>query len=149
MYTVQTQTSFEAAHRLYNVDTYSEECRNNIHGHSYKVTIVVGRANLNDANMVIDFKQLKEIIRDEIENIYDHSCILNAEDPLAKPIYENCKKVIIVPENPTAEWMSVTFHHTLKSTLAQLDDQLKVISVSVQETENNIACYSEEVCKCK
>lgn len=46
MYTVQTQTSFEAAHRLYNVDTYSEECRNNIHGHSYKVTIVVGRANL-------------------------------------------------------------------------------------------------------
>ena len=63
MYKLQTQIEFEAAHRLYDVDTYSEECRNNIHGHSYKVTFIIGRDELNSAGMVIDFKLLKKVLK--------------------------------------------------------------------------------------
>ena len=150
MYTVETTTSFEAAHRLYSVETYAEECRDNIHGHSYKVKVVIGRPELNSAGMVIDFKLLKEIIRTEIEKKYDHSCILRQNDPLAEPIMTNCKKVFIVQDNPTAEWMSKMFFDILVDGLSKLDDQLRVVSVSVQETENNIATYSAGGrCKCE
>lgn len=151
MHTVETVVSFEAAHRLYDVATYSEECRDNIHGHSYKVKVVVGREKLNDAGMVVDFKLLKKLIREEIEDKYDHSCILRTIDPLATPIRENCKKVILVSDNPTAEWMAEEFWFRLTSKLLdELDSELKVLSVSVQETENNIATYSVGgKCKCE
>lgn len=150
MQTVETVVSFEAAHRLYDVATYSEECRDNIHGHSYKVKIIVGRDELNDAGMVVDFKLLKNIIRAEIEQKYDHSCILRTADPLAAPICENCKKVFLVDDNPTAEWMAKTFFENINRYLTYEDPNIQVLSVSVQETENNIATYSVGgTCKCK
>lgn len=150
MHTVETVVSFEAAHRLYDVATYSEECRDNIHGHSYKVKVVVGREDLNDAGMVVDFKLLKNIIRSEIEQKYDHSCILRKIDPLAEPVYSNCKKVFLVDDNPTAEWMAKEFFRCIDTQLTCKDMDLKVISVSVQETENNIATYlAGGKCRCE
>lgn len=140
MHIVETQVSFEAAHRLYDVNTYSSECRENIHGHSYKVKVKVSCDALNHAGMVIDFKLLKTIIASTIESKYDHSCILKSNDPLCKPIQENCKKVIIVNENPTAEYMAEIFFNQIQYALRDCKD-VKVYSVSVQETENNIATY--------
>ena len=147
MYTVKTVVSFEAAHRLYDVDTFSSECRDNSHGHSYKVTIIVGCNNTNSAGMVIDFKLLKSLIKSAIEDKYDHSCILRKSDPIAEVIMNNCKKVIIVDSSPTAEWMAKTFYDDVSSIISNHSDVLDVISVSVQETENNIATYySKETC---
>ena len=144
MYKVKTKVSFEAAHRLYDADTYSTECRDNLHGHSYKVEVEVGVNNLNSAGMVIDFKLLKKIIKDLIENKYDHSCILRKSDPIAAVIEENCKKVILVDENPTAEWMSKEFYEMIESKIHMFSSDLHVVSVGVQETENNIAYYFPE-----
>ena len=141
-YSLKTQVSFEAAHRLYDVNTYSEECRTNLHGHSYKVTVYVGNTQiLNDAGMVVDFKQIKQIIKSCIEDKYDHSCILKSNDPLCKPISENCKKVIIVDENPTAEWMAHEFCIEINSAIPDELQSLHVFRIEVQETENNIAIY--------
>ncbi len=144
MYKLKTSVSFEAAHRLFDVDTYSEECRNNIHGHSYIVEVVVGRDKLNSAGMVMDFKLLKKIIKSEIEDKYDHSAIVKRIDPLSRCLIENCKKVIIVEDNPTAEWMSQQFFYAVRDAIVEIDDDVKVISVSVQETERNIATYEED-----
>lgn len=143
MYKLQTQIEFEAAHRLYDVDTYSEECRNNIHGHSYKVTFIIGRDELNSAGMVIDFKLLKKVLKSEIEDKYDHSCILTYSDPLSESIKQHCKKVHIVYHNPTAEWMSYVYFKITSDALFEIDPLLKVVSVAVQETEHNIAIYEE------
>lgn len=143
MYKLQTQIEFEAAHRLYDVDTYSEECRNNIHGHSYKVTFIIGRDELNSAGMVIDFKLLKKVLKSEIEDKYDHSCILTYSDPLSESIKQHCKKVHIVYDNPTAEWMSYVYFKIVSDALFEIDPLLKVVSVAVQETEHNIAIYEE------
>lgn len=140
---VETFTSFEAAHRLYDVDTYSEECRNNIHGHSYGVTIEVSRSALNAAGMVIDFKLFKKIIKEVIEDPYDHSCILRSTDPLAEPIKQHCKKVHVVEVNPTAEWMAEKFFEDINAALTKVDSALSVVSVSVRETAHNIAIYSK------
>lgn len=144
MYAVKTKVSFEAAHRLYNVDTYSSECRDNLHGHSYKVEVLVGVNDLNNAGMVIDFKLLKKIIKDLIEDKYDHSCILRNNDPIAKVVKENCKKVIIVDNSPTAEWMAKEFYEMIQSRINTFSSDLHVISVGVQETENNIGYYLPE-----
>lgn len=143
MYKLQTQIEFEAAHRLYDVDTYSEECRNNIHGHSYKVTFIIGRDELNSAGMVIDFKLLKKVLKSEIEDVYDHSCILTYSDPISESIKQHCKKVHIVYHNPTAEWMSYVYFKIASDALFEIDPLLKVVSVAVQETEHNIAIYEE------
>ena len=144
MYAVKTKVSFEAAHRLYNVDTYSSECRDNLHGHSYKVEVLVGVNDLNNAGMVIDFKLLKKIIKDVIEDKYDHSCILRNSDPIAKVIQENCKKVILVDNSPTAEWMAKEFYDAIQAKIHIYSFDANVISVAVQETENNIAYYLPE-----
>ena len=144
MYEVKTKVSFEAAHRLYNVDTYSSECRDNLHGHSYKVEVLVGVNDLNNAGMVIDFKLLKKIIKDVIEDKYDHSCILRESDPIAGVIKENCKKVILVEDSPTAEWMAKEFYDMIEDEIHIYHFNVHVMSLAVQETENNIAYYLPE-----
>ena len=141
MHKLQTRVTFEAAHRLYNVDTYSEECRKNLHGHSYAVTIIVARDELNSAGMVMDFKLLKKIIKGEIEDKYDHACILRISDPLADVVYHNCDKVHVVESNPTAEWMAEKFAKYIQAAIDEVDSEVRVVSVAVQETENNIAIY--------
>lgn len=148
MHTVETVVSFEAAHRLYNVDTYSKECSTSVHGHSYKARIVAGRKELNDAGMVIDFKRFKEIIRDNIERKYDHSLILRECDPLVEKFREVAPEqhLNVVKESPTAEWMAEDFFKEIQSQLNLIDSEVQVMSVSVQETENNIATYLRRCC---
>lgn len=140
MYQVKTEVSFEAAHRLYNVNTYSEECRDNIHGHSYKVRVTAGKEELNESGMVQDFKLFKNIVKKEIEDVFDHSCILNALDPLVPAIQKECKKVIVTTENPTAEWMARFFFDTLQKAFNL--HGIDLVSVAVEETKNNVATYS-------
>ena len=144
MYKLETRVEFEAAHRLYDVDTYSEECRNNVHGHSYKVTFVVG-GDLNSAGMVVDFKLLKKIIREKIEQPYDHCCILRSSDPLCNEMLKECKKVHIVDENPTAEWMAKQYFDMVNTALGKSGIvNCRVLECRVQETEHNIAIYSRD-----
>lgn len=141
---VETFVTFEAAHRLYAVDTYTQECRKNLHGHSYGVRVVASRKSMNSAGMVVDFKLLKEVVHDVVEVPYDHSCILKADDPLAQPVKENCEKVHIVTENPTAEWMAKIFFEMIESALQKRDPELILTLVSVRETDKNIATYRRE-----
>ena len=143
MYTVQTTISFEAAHRLYGVDTYSSECRDSVHGHSYRTTVVVARENKNTAGMVIDFKLFKKVVKEEIEDKYDHSLILRDCDPLVAAFQELAPEqhLNIVHHSPTAEWMAKTFFEDIESAIHEVDPEVDVISVSVQETENNIATW--------
>ena len=141
MYKIKTQVDFEAAHRLYNIDTYSTECRDNIHGHSYKVTVVVSRKSLNSAGMVIDFKKFKQLLNDIIVSTYDHSCILQKSDPLVSSMKETCHKVIVVDSSPTAEWMAESYFRDIQERLHEEDPLLVLQSVQVQETEHNIAIY--------
>lgn len=143
---IQTVVSFEAAHRLYGVDTYSAECRESVHGHSYKATVVAGRTNNNEANMVMDFKLFKKIVREEVEDKYDHSIILRDIDPLVPAFKELApeQKLNVVADSPTAEWMAASFFSSIESALQKVDPEVRLVSVAVQETENNIATYIKE-----
>lgn len=145
MNSVKARVCFEAAHRLYNADTYAEECRKNLHGHSYKVDVEISSTALNSANMVIDFKLLKEILKTTIHDKYDHSCILNRSDPLCEPIKSACDKVVVVDSNPSAEWMAQEFYACIYTALHnKFGEVYNIVSISVQETDNNIAVYRPE-----
>jgi 6-pyruvoyltetrahydropterin/6-carboxytetrahydropterin synthase len=73
---------FEMAHALWNYDGL---CRN-IHGHSYKLYItVMGEPVQNDQHpkngMVIDFGDLKRIVKQEIVDRFDHSLMMYQKSP--------------------------------------------------------------------
>lgn len=139
MYSLTTQITFEAAHRLKSA--YSEACFKNLHGHSYRVEVEVESETLNDDNMVCDFKKIKEIINTSLEEKYDHSCFLHVDDPLVEPIRANCKKVFVCRENPTAEFMARRFFSELVQAFAAEKLTCNVARVSVWETEHNMATY--------
>lgn len=145
MVTVQTTISFEAAHRLYGVDTFSEECRQSVHGHSYRTTVVVARGGMLESGMVMDFKLFKKIINEVIHDKYDHSIILRDIDPLVDAFMQLApeQKLNVVHDSPTAEWMAKLFAEELNREIHKVDPWIDVISVSVQETENNIATWTK------
>lgn len=72
---------FDAAHKL--TLPYESKC-NNLHGHTYKLEIGI-EGQINETGMVLDFKELKEMINPIIEK-YDHSFLNNFFD---QPTAEN------------------------------------------------------------
>lgn len=99
---------------------------------------------MNSAGMVMDFKMFKKLIKTNIEDVYDHSLILRDVDPLVDKFKEVTPEqhLNVVHDSPTAEWMAEEYFNILSKAFLKVDPDVKVLSVSVQETENNIATYS-------
>ena len=73
---ITKQFSFETGHALYG---YDGKCKN-VHGHSYKLSVTVIGKPIADKNnvkygMVIDFSDLKQIVKEDIVNVFDHATI--------------------------------------------------------------------------
>jgi len=136
---VTKEFNFEIAHALWN---YDGPCAN-IHGHSYKMFVtIVGEPIDNDKNpkngMVIDFGDLKRIVKQEIINPLDHAIILNkkAFDSLDCKLNEMFKKQYIVDYQPTCENMVIDFVQKLK---AKLPSGLTLHSLKLHETATSFA----------
>ena len=84
MIRITKEFKFEMAHALHGYDGL---CKN-IHGHSYKLWVTVkGKVRNENGHvkdgMIMDFSALKEIVKSEIIDKYDHSLVLNANSPHA------------------------------------------------------------------
>jgi 6-pyruvoyltetrahydropterin/6-carboxytetrahydropterin synthase len=87
MYRIAKHYDFAAAHKL---DLpFGHKCRN-LHGHTYKVEIVLASKTLNSDGMVVDFCELVEL-ENWINNTLDHSYL---NDVLTTPTVENISKLI-------------------------------------------------------
>ena len=95
---VKATFDFEAAHRLPH---HPGACRE-LHGHSYHLVVSVERKVAADSGMAIDFADLKEIVRREVVDRLDHTCLNDRID------------------NPTAEVMAVWIWNALREPLAGL-----------------------------
>ncbi len=133
MVTVSRKAHFNAAHRLYRKDWSFEKndavfgkCNNpNFHGHNYElIASVTGEIN-PETGYVIDMKILKDIIKKEVEDAFDHKN-LNID----VPEFENL--------NPTAENIVVVIYDKIKS---KLDSKLD-LEVTLYETPRNFVSYS-------
>lgn len=135
MFTVQTEQSFDAAHFLAD---YQGKCRN-IHGHRWRVIIMVNKEDLEKDGMVVDFSKLKEDLKREVD-YFDHTLIIE-KDSLKPATYqalvEEGFRIIQTDFRPTAENFSRFFYKQFK----EMGYQVK--SSVVYETPNNCAEYRE------
>lgn len=131
--TVSRKAHFNAAHRLF-VENWSDEknqslfgkCSNsNFHGHNYELIVDVTGEVDHVTGVVIDLKELKDIIKDEIEELLDHKN-LNLDVPYFK-------KVI-----PTAENICIFIWNILRDKIS-IDNEL---AVTLYETPRNFVKYS-------
>lgn len=131
--TVSRKAHFNAAHRLHRKDWSFEKneeifglCNNpNYHGHNYElIASVTGEIN-KETGYVIDIKILRDIIKEEVEDAFDHKN-LNLDVSEFKDL------------NPTAENISVVIYNKLKP---KLPTHLE-LEITLYETPRNFVTYS-------
>ena len=126
---------FETGHALYGYDGL---CKN-VHGHSYKLYVTVVGRPIDDQNhvkngMVIDFKDLKTIVKSEVVDVFDHATVFNKNTPhveLAKILSNSGHKVLLVDYQPTSEKMVIDFAHRIAS---RLPAHIKLHNLRLHET---------------
>lgn len=130
--TVSRKAHFNAAHRLFvkewddekNLDVFGVCSNSNYHGHNYEIIVdVTGKVD-PVTGMVIDLKTLKDIIKNEIEDLLDHKN-LNLD-------IDYFKKVV-----PTAENICIFIWNKLRNKI----DYNKKLEVTLYETTRNFVKY--------
>lgn len=137
---ITKQFSFETGHALYG---YDGKCKN-VHGHSYKLSVTVIGEPISDTlnvkyGMVIDFGDLKKIVKEEIVDVFDHATVFNKNTPhveLAKELKDRGHHVILVDYQPTSEMMVIDFAEKINS---RLPENLLLHSIKLQETDTSFA----------
>lgn len=132
--------SFETGHALYG---YDGKCKN-VHGHSYKLFVTVIGTPISDPNnvkfgMVIDFGDLKKIVKEEVVDVYDHATVFNKNTPhieLANELKSRGHNVILANYQPTSEMMVIDFAEKIKR---RLPTNISLHSLKLQETESSFA----------
>ncbi|HIP37222.1 MAG TPA: 6-carboxytetrahydropterin synthase [Crocinitomix sp.] len=128
---------FETAHALWN---YDGKCKN-IHGHSYKLTISISGDVINDINhvkngMIIDFGDLKKIVKKQVVDVYDHCLLLNGDTPHANyaKVENGFSKMMLCDYQPTAENMLIDI---VKRIQPNLPNNIKLRYAKLQETDTS------------
>jgi 6-pyruvoyltetrahydropterin/6-carboxytetrahydropterin synthase len=134
MIKVCRRTTFNSAHRLLN-NNWSDDknkevfgkCNSpNFHGHNYTLETWL-EGNIDpETGYVIDLGILKEIIKEEVEDPFDHRNL-----NLDVPDFANL--------NPTAENISIVIYRKLKKRLPAFK-----LTIRLYETQNNFVEYTED-----
>jgi 6-pyruvoyltetrahydropterin/6-carboxytetrahydropterin synthase len=123
MYEVTVEDTFAAGHALRG---YKGKCEN-VHGHNYRVQVTVQGAELDSTGLLVDFVELKRVMRDVIARL-DHQFI-NDLEPFT---------VI----NPSAENMAKYFYDHIAGSLRP-ETPLRISQVKLWETDTSSATYRE------
>ncbi|HEV2989532.1 MAG TPA: 6-carboxytetrahydropterin synthase QueD [Candidatus Angelobacter sp.] len=125
MYEVTVEDSFAAGHYLRN---YKGKCENP-HGHNYKVRVTLRGAELDRAGLLLDFRDLKEVMKHVIDRL-DHQ-MLNDIEPFTQL-------------NPSAENIAKYFYDEASSRLKLVTEgRVRIGDVTIWETDTTTARYSE------
>jgi 6-pyruvoyltetrahydropterin/6-carboxytetrahydropterin synthase len=125
MYEVTVEDSFAAGHYLRD---YKGKCENP-HGHNYKVRVTLIGASLDKAGLLLDFKDLKEVMKHVTDRL-DHQ-MLNEIEPF-------------IVLNPSAENLAKYFYDQTNGRLKSLTSgRVAVKDVTIWETDTTTARYSE------
>ena len=130
---------FEMAHALKDYDGLCAH----LHGHSYRLTVtVIGKPICQDGHpkngMVMDFSDLKKIVREEIIAHCDHALMLNKNQQTEIPCHAAdsalWKKTILVDYQPTSENMLIDFAQRIEK---RLPESVKLHHLVLHETANS------------
>ncbi|MCF6172101.1 MAG: 6-carboxytetrahydropterin synthase QueD [Bacteroidales bacterium] len=119
---ITKEFKFEMAHAL---KAYDGPCRN-IHGHSYELKVTVAGHPITDESnpklgMVMDFGDLKKIVRKEIVDKFDHALVLHNKMPetLVSELKGNFERILLLDYQPTSEMMITDFAARIKNALPE------------------------------
>lgn len=134
---VTKEFTFDMSHMLAG---HPGLCKN-VHGHTYKLQVTAkDMGNLGEDGMVVDFKDLKNVINGLIVDKCDHAFMYNqasdenAEHDIAKTLIQYNKKVVKVNFRPTAENMV----HWMFAKVLQ-DSDLHIQKIRLYETPTSYA----------
>ena len=141
---VTKEFRFEAAHALKG---YDGPCRN-VHGHSYELSVTITGTPVRDdesskLGMVMDFGDLKRMIKMEIIELFDHALILNSamEGEGFLEIGEPFANVLLVPYQPTSENILIDFAGRIRKLLPPA---ITLFSLRLRETATSYAEWFAE-----
>ena len=139
---ITKEFKFEMAHALYG---YDGVCAN-IHGHSYRLWVTVKGEVKNENGhtkdgMLMDFTDLKSIVKPEIVDKYDHSLVLNANSPHADLDLSAFNKVYYLDYQPTSENLVLDFANFIKE---QLPIGVELLKLVLSETATSFAEWNLE-----
>jgi 6-pyruvoyltetrahydropterin/6-carboxytetrahydropterin synthase len=136
---VSKEFDFEMAHALWN---YDGACRN-IHGHSYRLFVtLLGVPNADSGDpkfgMVIDFKDLKNMVKGPVVDFLDHSLVVykEAEGETLASIRQMYEKVHVFDFQPTCENLVL---YIVKIIRASLMPGIELQAVKLYETSTSYA----------
>ncbi|MDD3249627.1 MAG: 6-carboxytetrahydropterin synthase QueD [Smithella sp.] len=123
MYEVTIIKSFSAAHLLAEIGGKCEE----LHGHNFKVEVTVGAMELNEEGILIDFRLVKKWLG-EVLGRMDHQHLNDL------PFFAGL--------NPSSENIARCIYKEMQKQAE--GDAVKVLRVTVWESESAAVSYSEE-----
>ena len=102
--TIMGRIKFCAGHRLYR---HGGKCEF-FHGHNYTADFYVTGEQVDAVGRVMDFAELKRLLKGWIDENWDHSFILGVEDENGIAAIKSVQpsRHFILPHNPTAENMA-------------------------------------------
>lgn len=119
---------WEMGHRLM---FHNGGCQN-LHGHSYRLRVTL-HGSVGDDGMIMDFSELKKIVKPIIAEI-DHCMMLHEkDDEFIKFMKTHGMKLITLPVHPTAENIAIYLGEKIKIELKS-HYQVKKITLRLQET---------------
>ncbi len=133
---------WEAAHRI---PWHEGKCKH-IHGHSYKM-IVELEGETNEKGIVMDFKELKDIVQPYIERV-DHTTLISVNDDELKEVFDAKQwKYYLLPFDSTAENLCDYFANLIIKNNQELllANKITTVSVKIAETETAYAYVKKNV----
>jgi 6-pyruvoyl-tetrahydropterin synthase len=91
--------------------------------------------------MVMDFDVIKQIVKPEIIDKYDHSLVLNANSPHAAIDLSAFEKVFYLPYQPTSENLVLDFASIIKG---KLPSHIELYKIVLSETDTSFAEWNME-----
>ena len=131
MYKVMKTVSFCYGHRLLN---YEGKCRH-LHGHNADVVITLESEVLDDRGMLVDFTDIKAVVKGWLDKELDHTLLLCRDDPVLPMLEQAGERVFVMDSNPTAENIArLIFEFVARQ-------GFPVVEVSLWETGTSCASY--------
>ena len=130
----------------HRVPNHKSKC-SNPHGHRYSIEVfvddkIITTPGASDEGMVIDFSDLKEVMMNEIDKIYDHSFVVYSGDEFVEVFRKFIGfKMIFVDFIPTAENLAKHWFDLVESEL--IKRKIKTKAVRVYETPTSCAYYEK------
>jgi 6-pyruvoyltetrahydropterin/6-carboxytetrahydropterin synthase len=122
MFYLRVRDDFAAAHYLRG---YKGKCEA-LHGHNWKVELEAGIEKLDETGLAMDYKDLKQILREIIEK-FDHTELNRLDEFFSK--------------NPTTENIAIIIHNRARERLKNFN--VKKIAVTIWESDDSSCRYEE------